>query len=282
MKQLACISSGSLRSVRRKTPSCISIWKTLPFRRNSGRPTFPRIRIFEHRPLRPSSSHRSPLLAGRIIPLLVRRGGCAVNKKSRSHLIPRRRGGRSQTAFQNAFRSLACERPLRPRHQRRLRGILINVASTPPHEEGNSSEPCRAPELVGQLQLLKERKKDSVCLQLFLKRRNIRDRLFAAEILTDICRRFAVDHRAISEQRNFAGRAAGDNRARKILISQYPKESIGISYNCDLFCRADVKINSCKHPAESGCILLQQTSSGSKNLFSLLAIVAPVRHRSHP
>src|SRR2546425_13075039 len=31
-----------------------------------------------------------------IIPLLLRRGGCAVNKMSRSHLSPRRRGGRSQ------------------------------------------------------------------------------------------------------------------------------------------------------------------------------------------
>src|SRR5947209_18441234 len=30
-----------------------------------------------------------------IIPLLLRRGGCAVNKISRSHLISRRRGGRS-------------------------------------------------------------------------------------------------------------------------------------------------------------------------------------------
>jgi len=34
------------------------------------------------------------------IPLLVRRGGCAVNKKSQSHLIPRRRGGRSQAMVQ--------------------------------------------------------------------------------------------------------------------------------------------------------------------------------------
>ena len=37
------------------------------------------------------------------IPLLVRRGGCAVNKKSRSHLSPRRRGGRSQRMLRNAF-----------------------------------------------------------------------------------------------------------------------------------------------------------------------------------
>src|SRR5438128_7388843 len=35
----------------------------------------------------------------RFIPLLVRRGGCAVNKNLRSHLIPRRRGGRSQATF---------------------------------------------------------------------------------------------------------------------------------------------------------------------------------------
>jgi len=52
----------------------------------------------------------------RRIPLLVRRGGCAVNQKSRSHLIPRRRGGRSQAAFQNAFRSQNGERPPRPLH----------------------------------------------------------------------------------------------------------------------------------------------------------------------
>src|SRR5438876_7263706 len=74
------------------------------------------------------------------IPLLVRRGGCAVNKKSRSHLIPRRWGGRAHTTFQNAFRSQPCERPPRPLHKRRLRGILIDVASTPPQEEGNCSE----------------------------------------------------------------------------------------------------------------------------------------------
>src|SRR5205823_13209651 len=65
-----------------------------------------------------------------VIPLLVRRGGCAVNKKSRSYLIPRRRGGRSQAPFQNAFRSQTCERPPRPLHQRRLRGIFL--MSRPP------------------------------------------------------------------------------------------------------------------------------------------------------
>src|SRR5437870_13801869 len=65
-----------------------------------------------------------------VIPLLLRRGGCAVNKKSRSHLIPLRRGGRSQATFQNAFRNRTFERPPRPLHQRRLRGILVDVAST--------------------------------------------------------------------------------------------------------------------------------------------------------
>src|SRR2546430_7317906 len=65
-----------------------------------------------------------------VTPLLVSRGGCAVNQKSRSHLIPRRRGGRSQAVFQNAFRSRSCERPPRPLHQRKLRGIFL--MSRPP------------------------------------------------------------------------------------------------------------------------------------------------------
>src|SRR5204863_6565138 len=38
----------------------------------------------------------------------------------------------------SAFRNLAGERPPRPLHQRRLRVIILDVASTPPHEEGNT------------------------------------------------------------------------------------------------------------------------------------------------
>jgi len=43
-------------------------------------------------------------------------GWLRVNQKSRSHLIPRRRGGRSHDTFQTAFRSGTCERPPRPLH----------------------------------------------------------------------------------------------------------------------------------------------------------------------
>src|SRR6266850_7238284 len=45
------------------------------------------------------------------IPLLLKEGGCAINKMLRSHLKRRRRGGRSRTMFQNAFRLMPCERP---------------------------------------------------------------------------------------------------------------------------------------------------------------------------
>src|SRR4029077_10177860 len=40
--------------------------------------------------------------------------------------------------FEFAFRNILRERPPRPLHQRRLRGIFLDVASSPPHEEGNS------------------------------------------------------------------------------------------------------------------------------------------------
>ena len=87
------------------------------------------------------------------IPLLLRRGGCGFNKKPRSHRSRRRRGGRSQAMVQNAFRNMVCERPPRPLHLLRLRAIalalrakvashhFLDVASTPPHEEGNAPTP---------------------------------------------------------------------------------------------------------------------------------------------
>ena len=56
----------------------------------------------------------------------MRRGGCAVKKKSRSHLSPRRRGGVDKP---NTF---CGPTPPRPLHQRWLRSIFLDVASTPP------------------------------------------------------------------------------------------------------------------------------------------------------
>jgi hypothetical protein len=63
-------------------------------------------------------------------PLLVRRGACASNKKPRSL----RSGAGGVVAHEACF----CERPPRPLRLRRLRGIFIDVASTPPHEEGTT------------------------------------------------------------------------------------------------------------------------------------------------
>src|SRR5215510_2231092 len=57
------------------------------------------------------------------IPLLTRRGACAIKKKMRSHLIERRRGGR-------LYRNVTCERPPRPLLIRRLGGIFL--MSRPP------------------------------------------------------------------------------------------------------------------------------------------------------
>src|SRR6267378_4158209 len=88
------------------------------------------------------------MLVGRI-PLLLRRGGCGFNKKSRSHRKPAADGVVAHKPwFKNAFRNMVCERPPRPLHHLRLRAIalalrakvasrhFLDVASTPPHEEG--------------------------------------------------------------------------------------------------------------------------------------------------
>src|SRR2546425_7902325 len=73
------------------------------------------------------------------IPLLLRRGGCGFNKKSRSHRGSRRRGGRSQAMVQERIppTSFVSDHPVRS-IIRRLRDILFDVASTPPREEGNN------------------------------------------------------------------------------------------------------------------------------------------------
>ena len=59
-------------------------------------------------------------------PPQMRRGGCAVKKKSRSHLSPRRRGGVDKP---NTF---CGPTPPRPLHQRWLRSFFLDVVSTPP------------------------------------------------------------------------------------------------------------------------------------------------------
>src|SRR2546427_11197707 len=86
------------------------------------------------------------------IPLLVRRGSCGFNKKSRSHRKPAADGVVAhKPPLKNAFRNMVCERPPRPLHYLMLRAIalalrakvasrhFLDVASTPPHEEGNAS-----------------------------------------------------------------------------------------------------------------------------------------------
>jgi hypothetical protein len=56
----------------------------------------------------------------------MRRGGCAVNKKSRSHLVPHRWGGRYKPCFKNAFRAAPSlphnARFIRPRYSRSAEG----------------------------------------------------------------------------------------------------------------------------------------------------------------
>src|SRR2546429_8618339 len=73
-------------------------------------------------------------------PSLQRRGGCGINQKSRSH----RRGADGvvahTTRFTNAFRSIACERPPRPRlFSERIH--FANGASTPPLQGGECTYP---------------------------------------------------------------------------------------------------------------------------------------------
>src|SRR6266403_597075 len=98
-------------------------------------------------------------------PSLQRRGGCGINKKSRSHRSAAD-GGRSprkpdakrkrdsaqpedraqpsiksrqpQDTFQNAFRNIACERPPRPRLFGT--GPFFYGAATPPWQGGESAQ----------------------------------------------------------------------------------------------------------------------------------------------
>src|SRR2546428_3220303 len=70
------------------------------------------------------------------IPLLVRRGGCGINKKSRSHRSAADGAVAHTIRLKNALRNITCERPPRPRLFGT--GSFFNGASTPPHEEGNA------------------------------------------------------------------------------------------------------------------------------------------------
>src|SRR5262252_2344036 len=74
-------------------------------------------------------------------PLLVRRGGCARKKKSRSYRSGADGVVAHEASFRNASRNVACERPPRPLQIKWLRTIFLDVASTPPHEEGNIAYP---------------------------------------------------------------------------------------------------------------------------------------------
>src|SRR2546430_11931936 len=84
------------------------------------------------------------------IPLLVRRGDCGINKKSRSHRSAADRGrsprkpDRAQPSteavahtqmLQNAFRNVTRERPPRPRLFGT--GPFFDGAATPPLQGGN-------------------------------------------------------------------------------------------------------------------------------------------------
>src|SRR5437879_3024277 len=65
------------------------------------------------------------------IPLLLRRGGCGFNKKSREATEAAADGVVAhKPPFKNACRNMVCERPPRPLHQRLLRAIFL--MSRPP------------------------------------------------------------------------------------------------------------------------------------------------------
>src|SRR5207237_1576427 len=68
------------------------------------------------------------------IPLLVRRGGCGITKKSRSHRSAADGVVAHTQLFQNAFRNVTCERPPRPRLFGT--GPFLDGAATPPWQGG--------------------------------------------------------------------------------------------------------------------------------------------------
>src|SRR5438067_4241936 len=94
------------------------------------------------------------------IPLLVRRGGCGITKKSRSHRSAADGVVAHTHMFQNAFRNVTCERPPRPRLfgpgpflDARLKAGLISIfllqATRNP-----SRNPCFWTENSGHLKLV--------------------------------------------------------------------------------------------------------------------------------
>jgi hypothetical protein len=69
------------------------------------------------------------------IPLLVRRGGCGTNKKSRSHRSAADGVVAHTQIFRKALRNVPSERPPRPRLF--ATEPFFTCAPTPPYEEGN-------------------------------------------------------------------------------------------------------------------------------------------------
>ena len=70
----------------------------------------------------------------------LQRGGCGINQKSRSHRRAADGVVAHATRFTNAFRSIACERPPRPRlFSERIH--FANGASTPPLQGGECTYP---------------------------------------------------------------------------------------------------------------------------------------------
>src|SRR5439155_1727498 len=65
-------------------------------------------------------------------PSLQRRGGCGINKKSRSHRSAADGVVAYKPMFQNVFRNITCERPPRPRRFRN--GTIFDGADTPPSQ----------------------------------------------------------------------------------------------------------------------------------------------------
>src|SRR5436853_5012070 len=80
------------------------------------------------------------LYSSRPFPSLQRRGGCGINQKSRSHRRAADGVVAHATRFTNAFRSIACERPPRPRLLSE-RIHFANGASTPPLQGGECTYP---------------------------------------------------------------------------------------------------------------------------------------------
>src|SRR6059058_4487843 len=75
--------------------------------------------------------------------LLVRRGGCGITKKSRSHRSAADGVVAHTHMFQNAFRNVTCERPPRPRLFGT--GPFLDGAATPPWQGGEYARLNRPP-----------------------------------------------------------------------------------------------------------------------------------------